>query len=199
MGVVDQACFIYLFSRHYNSIYRIAFHMLGNEEEARDVTQESFLRAWQLREKLRGIKAAVCWLRKTTVNLSIDLLRSRKFQPDSIDLTPNNNGNEGDADVLPYQLTSDLSPDPAEYAIRCEETHLVYQALEQLPLQYRAVAILRDIEGLSYKKISEVLELPENTVKSQVLRARKRLRILLAPYFEDFEGGVKDVPQRQRN
>lgn len=149
----------------------MALSMLGDEEDACDVTQESFEKLWRHRSKVDE-KAALTWLRRTTLNLCIDILRQRKVELEPLDL------NDEELCIV------DPVSNPSRRSVQKEEMRILKSALSRLPQNYRIAVILRDIEDLSYREISELLGRPENTVKSDVLRGRRMLRKILAPYFE---------------
>lgn len=167
MGRIGNRSFTDLVEENYGAIYRLALSMLGNEEEACDVTQETFERLWRHRRNVRP-DAVVMWLRKTASNLSIDLIRRRKTKFEGLD----------DEAIL-----ADPKQDPSREAARDEERTLLLRALQRLPERYRMAVVLRDIERLAYAEISEITGRTENTVKSDVLRGRRMLRKILAPYY----------------
>ena len=170
MGI-GRKRFTEIVEESYRSIYRLAFSMLGSEQDACDVTQESFERLWRYRSKVDE-RAAYVWLRRTALNLCVDLLRRRKTEPEPLD--PNDEGSS----------LIEMRPDPLRRCLQKEEMLMLRRALDRLPEKYRAAVILRDVEDLSYREISQILGRPENTVKSDVLRGRRMLRKILAPYFD---------------
>ncbi|QXD15483.1 RNA polymerase sigma factor [Rhodocaloribacter litoris] len=158
--------------RHQHRVYGLACYLLGNREEAEDVTQEVLLRLWDHRhavdpERLPG------WLLRVTRNACIDTLRRRQTYRSMIRNDP-----EGvDSAPAPERL-----PD-AHAATTLFQEHLI-QALNQLDEPYRSIVILREIQALKYEEISEALELPLNTVKVYLHRARKTLRRLLEEVYD---------------
>ena len=172
----DEQDFIILMRRNQERIYRLAFQILGNVEEARDAAQETFIRAWQKLDALRR-ETSQAWLMKITVNLCLDWLRKRKFRGE---FSENRGESQEDLD---YQLP-DPNPDPLEQCLGEETQTKVRKAISNLAPKYRAVVILRDLEGLSYQEIAEMLDVEVSKVKSNLFRGRRELRKFLRPFFE---------------
>ena len=166
-----------LVRRHRDAIYAHAFAMLGNRQDAEDVAQEAFIRLWQAMEHTR-LKKEKSWLMKVTHNLCLDWLRKRQRTGAGNPAAVEENGEE---------LLGSNAEDPHKAAERHELSELIADALRSLPETPRAVTVLREIDGLSYREISEVLGIPLNSVKVHLHRGRRRLRELLAPYVS--EGG----------
>jgi len=172
----DEQDFIVLMTQNQERVYRLAFHLLGDVEEAKDATQEAFIKAWK---KLDTLQWETCgaWLSKITVNLCLDLLRRRKFRGDLPE--------EKDElqDNFNHQLP-DPNPNPLEECLREEMQKRVREAISRLRPPYRAVVILRDLEGLSYREIAEMLNVEISKVKSNLFRGRRELKEILRPFIE---------------
>jgi len=161
----DDQAFEELITSLHPAVFRVALGMLGDYQEAEDVAQEAFLSAWRALPRLKPDTTFGAWLRRVTVNASIDHLRRRKrrrWWPWS-SVAPT----EGEAD----RRLSEVHKDDLT-----EEVHL---ALQRLPEHYRAVAVLREIDGLSYEEIAAVMSCSVGTVRSRLSRARERLKALL--------------------
>jgi RNA polymerase sigma factor (sigma-70 family) len=172
----DEQDFIILMRQNQERVYRLAFHLLGNVEEAKDATQEAFIKAWKKLDTLRW-ETCQAWLSKITVNLCLDWLRRRKFRgdlPEQKDETQSN---------LNHQLP-DTNPNPLEECLSEEMQGRVREAISRLRPPYRAVVILRDLEGLSYKEIAEMLNVEISKVKSNLFRGRRELKEILRPFIE---------------
>ena len=150
--------------RYRHRVYGYAYHMLGEAEEAADVTQEVFLRLWRRRETVESGRV-LPWLLSVTRNACIDSLRRRKRAQDVM------GGSEE---------TLDGYADPAQRADagaeRADFRKQLQQALQTLSEPYRSIVILREIEDLSYAEICGALDLPMTTVKVYLHRGRKMLR-----------------------
>lgn len=171
--------FLELVRKHQDRIYRHALYLLKNSEDAKDMTQETFIKAWQHRTKLRQ-KTVHAWLLKCVRNLCFNLLKRRKFQVHLSD-------EEDDGDTFGMLLKTQenkSSPSPEELTIKQETKQLVHRAIGELPASMKSIVIMRELEGMSYKEIAAVVKQPENSVKSTVFRARKKLREILSNIME---------------
>jgi len=145
--------------------FAFATRMLGRSADAQDVTQEALVRLWQHRDRVEG-ETARFWLRRTTHNLCIDRLRRRRSSPE-----------------VEAELQEEISPDtaagPARLAESAELGSKIEEALSALPVRDRAVLILREIQGLPYAEIAEIVQVPLGTLKARLHRAREQLRAKL--------------------
>ena len=174
---MPEEVFLDLVKQYQAQIYRHALYLLNDPDDAKDVTQETFIKAWNSNAKLR-LETVQSWLLKCANNLCIDLLRRRRFQ---VLLTM---GDTEEIETLVHHQHEDMASDlsnlsPEELYIRQERQQLVRQAITQLPLHFRTVVVMREIEGLSFEVIAETLNQPVGTVKSNMFRAKKRLRDIL--------------------
>jgi RNA polymerase sigma factor (sigma-70 family) len=165
-------------SPHLKSAYNLAKWLTRSHEDAEDVVQEAFLRAFSAFENVRG-EDAKPWLLTIVRNTSMTWLKRNRNAGATI----------GFEEALEDPIEG--SPDPEEgLLISCDREH-VRQALEQLPLDFREAVILREIEGLSYKEISVTIGVPLGTVMSRLSRGRNWLRrILLTPRAVKPQEGV---------
>ena len=171
--------FLELVRKHQDRIYRHALYLMKNTEDAKDMAQETFIKAWQHRSKLRQ-KTVHSWLLKCVRNLCFNQLKRRKFQ---VHLSEE----ESDGDTFGMLLKTQedkSSPSPEEITIRQETKLLVHRAIAELPDSMRSIVIMRELEEMSYKEIAAVVKQPENSVKSIAFRARKRLREILNDLME---------------
>ena len=145
-----------------NKLFRFAFRFLGNEDEAKDIVQEVFIRVWNGREQMEGVQNWEAWCMRITKNLSLDRLRvlTRK-RTQSI---------EDSFDLQHEALT------PHESTEMGESMQKIAQMIAALPEKQRQVMHLRDVEGYSYQEICEILELDMSQVKVSLFRARNAVR-----------------------
>ena len=165
----QQGAFDALVSRHYRGIYNMIYRMLGNSEDAADVTQEAFLRAYTRLGTFRVGRPFPAWLKTIASNLSIDHLRRKKTQggaPVSFD--------ERVEAGVQHQDDRALAPD--EQVVMADDSRRVLAAVQQLPEKQRAVLILRHVEGLKLNEIAETLNMPLGTVKTMLFRGREAVR-----------------------
>lgn len=170
----DLTAFEPLVEQYRARVWRVAYQLLRNREDALDVAQEAFVRAFQSLPKFRGESAFYTWLFRIVVNLVTDYRRQRATRARALGTEP------VDAEEWARTVADPGSPPDLE-AGRAQERERISGALESLPPHYRTVIILSDIEGLSYREIAEVLGCPIGTVMSRLHNARRRLRALLGP------------------
>lgn len=144
-----------------DKMYRLAYRVVKNEEEARDVVQESFIKIWNKREKLSEIENKDAYCMTITRNMGIDKLRGKKINASDIDEQ--------------YGLESDTA-NPERTLVAKDELSQVMKVVNALPENHRTVIQLRDIEGYTYKEISEMTGYSLEKVKVYLHRARTRLR-----------------------
>lgn len=165
----DADAFAALVTAYQKQIYNLALRTVGNEEDAADMTQEAFLRAYRSLGSFRGDSKFSVWLYRLTTNICIDFLRSRGRRP-TVSLTA------ADEDEEPQELdVADDRFDPVQSLERAELRRAVQRGLNALPEDYRRILMLRELSGMSYAEIGQALRLEEGTVKSRLFRARKKL------------------------
>jgi RNA polymerase sigma-70 factor (ECF subfamily) len=170
----DVAAFEPLVEKYRDRAWRLAFRILRDREDAWDVTQEAFVRAWQALPSFRGQSAFYTWLFRIVVNVASDRARQRAARGRAF-------GTERVPEDDWERLMTDPGPAPDDEARRSEERERIGTALAALPEHHRTIIMLSDLEGLSYREIAEVLDIPMGTVMSRLHHARKRLRDVLGP------------------
>lgn len=163
----DAEAFARLAALHRDAVYRAAFFVLSDEEEALDATQEALLKAWRHLAGFDGRASFRTWARKIATNVAID--RHHRRTRDRAAALP-----EDDA-------VADRGRAPVGEALeREEERALVRRAIEELPPAQRAAVLLRDVEGLTYEEIADALSIPKGTVMSRLYYGRQTLKERLA-------------------
>ena len=152
-------------------VYAVALRSSGSPEDAADITQEVFLRARRSIESFRGDSGFSTWLFRITMNLCVDHARHKNAQPQTQPLVV---GEEDAERPIP-----DTAPTPEEHLENSELGRELAAALDEVSEEHRRIVLLRDVSGLSYTEIAEVLEISEGTVKSRLSRARIALRTIL--------------------
>ena len=160
----DMAAFGQLFHKYHERVYSTAYRMTGNQQDAEDLTQEIFLKAYQSINKFRFRSAFSSWLYRLAVNSCIDELRKRK---------------KNDATPLTEEMPEMDVNTPEDQAISREREGQIWGAINSLNERERAIVILRDVEGLSYNEIAEVLRCSLGRVKSRLHEARQKLKAAL--------------------
>ncbi len=174
----DRAEFSRLVEAYSANIYRLALRMLNQPQDAEDVLQDTFLKAFRHLKTFDGRSKLSTWLFRIATNEALMLLRRRR--PDQVSLDEPLMGEEGDQE--PLQIV-DWCCLPEKEMMSQEARKHLDAAVDQLPHSLRVVFLLRDIEDLSTQETAEVLGLSETAVKTRLSRARMRLRELLSVYF----------------
>lgn len=169
----DEGAFEQLLLAHQKSVYNLCLRMAGNPDDALDLSQEAFIRAWRALGQYQFDAAFSTWLFRLTSNVCIDFLRKQKRQQ-HMSLTVTDEDESGEEFAVP-----DPAPGPEEQAVHNERRQAVARAMAALPEDYRAVMQLRAVEALSYEQIAEILDIKVGTVKSRLARARAQLRKIL--------------------
>lgn len=165
----DVNAFEDLVTEHEKGVYAIAQRMTGNAEDAADMTQETFIKAYNSLSSFRGDSKFSVWLYRIATNVCLDFLRSRSRKPTVSLSVEDDDGEETQMDI------ADESQSPEQLLERGLTRDAVRRGLKSLSPEYRQILLLREIQGLSYEEISEALALEVGTVKSRIFRARKRL------------------------
>jgi RNA polymerase sigma-70 factor (ECF subfamily) len=160
-----------LVERYQDRIYNTVFRLAGNEEDARDIAQETFLRVWENLGRFRGDAAFYTWIFRIAVNQALThrrqtaRLRTVQAGDDPPEVAP-----------LGGTQAARLQAAPEAEMERREQESQIAEALAYLDADHRAAVVLRDVEGLDYQEIAAVLDVPPGTVKSRIHRARLLLR-----------------------
>lgn len=172
----DTDAFDQLVLKHQDRLYRTLVHMLGSVHDARDVTQDAFLLAYQKLDTFRQEASFYSWLFRIAYHAAISRRRKNRQIHQSL---------EGRREQTGIDLP-DRSPasDPTEHLNREEQQELVRTALNQLPPDYRDVLTLKELEGFSYDEIASILGCPIGTVRSRIHRGREELREKLSRALE---------------
>ena len=172
----DTEAFEPLVEKYKRKVFRLAYQVLRDQEEALDVAQEAFVKAFRALPAFKGDSAFYTWLFRITMNVALDRKRQRATRAKSL----------GAEDVPPEEwerTATSTDPDPEDVATGAERRERIRKGLDSLSEHHRAIIIFSDIEGLQYREIAEVLGIPMGTVMSRLHHARKRLREVLGPGF----------------
>ncbi len=175
----DKAAFARLVETHSPVIYRLALRMVNNPQDAEDVLQETFIKAYQHLADFDGRARLSTWLYRIATNEALMLLRKRKVESLSIDAPA---GDNAEAEQEPLEIV-DWSHLPEDALLTDEARAYLEEAVRALPAGLKAVFLLREIEGLSTRETAEILHLSEAAVKTRLSRARLRLRERLSVYY----------------
>lgn len=163
----NAVAFEQLISQHQDRVYALAYRILGNPEDAADIRQETFIRAWRCIRGFRQDASFSTWLHRITVNLCISLKRRR--------------------DYVVHEPLEEESQPAASVACRerTEEIIALRRVLAAMPDHHRVLIVLRDMEGRSYEEIAGILGCSVESVRSRLCRARGILREKMRPYLEE--------------
>jgi RNA polymerase sigma-70 factor (ECF subfamily) len=160
----DRQAFALLVRRHQQRVFRFVLRMLGSRDEAMDLTQDTFLKAWNALPDWRPEARFATWLFQIARNATLDALRRRQL----VEFVPLDDGTSDAADHDP----SDAAPPPDVQVADRQRIGLLERALAALPAEQREILLLRELEDMSYAEIATTLGINEGTVKSRLARAR---------------------------
>ncbi|MFH1688862.1 MAG: sigma-70 family RNA polymerase sigma factor [Candidatus Eisenbacteria bacterium] len=178
----DEASYGTLVTRYRDYVYTIAVRIVGNDEDAEDVAQEAFVRAYRALPRFRGDSKFSSWLYRIATNRALTHLKRRRRRGFAVDIE---SGSHVEADVVDDGRSQEMSP---ELTVRDGEfRRAVRAAVLELPEQYRVVVTLFYLEERSYKEVAATLGIPMGTLKTHLHRARALLRDILTKH--DLESG----------
>ena len=170
----DQDAFRVLVERHSQALFRLAFRMTGNEHDAEDMVQETFLRAHRQLGRFESRSSLSTWLHRIAANCSLDLLRKRQRRAEA-DRAVDLESGEAGAAVLSHE------PAPDQQLYHAEVQQRVERAMEQLTPMERTAFVLRHFEGRSIEEIGTVLGAGASATKQSIFRAVQKIRRALEP------------------
>jgi len=185
----DHNAFRLLFERYRRRAYALAYGMLRNSDDALDVVQEAFIKAHRYLDRFEGNSSFYTWMYRIVMNLSIDHIRkakrARHVDFDDALAHHEENAPVGEESLLPRILGSN----PHKSLARREVREQISEALETLSENHRAVLIMRELDGLSYEQMAEVMKCSKGTIMSRLFHARRNMQKQLI----ELMGGTKDL------
>ena len=175
----DMAALAELVEKYKRVAYRVAIKITKNHEDANDVVQDAFLKAYNSIHKFRMESSFETWLYRIIVNLSLNVVKRKKirgecaFSKETISQA---------TEEVKHRV--EVKNDPSVQAEEQELREWVTKAVDSLPIHHRTVVILHELEGLTHSEIASILNCSESTVRTRLHYARKRLRNLLKPYVD---------------
>ncbi len=178
-----QDAFQELVERYQRKVYSICYGMLKNKQDSLDVSQEVFIKVYKYLDNFNYNSSFYTWLYRITVNKCIDYIRKqkRRSEVDYDDSIQRNTEVEGDENIMP----STLGIQPDRVYGRKELREKMLEALETLTEKHRTILILREVEGLSYEEMAEVLDISKGTVMSRLYHARRYFQDAIKEYLGD--------------
>jgi RNA polymerase sigma-70 factor (ECF subfamily) len=175
----DRAAFQTLFEKYHRRAFAIAIGVVKRPEDALDVVQDAFIKVHKHIGNFQGTSSFYTWLYRIVMNLAIDHIRkARKVTEWGDDVQRDDDA--GDGTLVPHMPDEN----PSKAVVRRELSAKINAALETLPEYHRAVILLREVEGMSYEEMAQVLDVPKGTIMSRLFHARRKLQEQLQPYLE---------------
>ncbi|MES1189292.1 MAG: sigma-70 family RNA polymerase sigma factor [Myxococcales bacterium] len=182
----ESGAFRLLVERHQRRVFAIALGLVRDEQDAREIAQEAFLRVHKGLAQFHGGSSFFTWLYRIVTNLSIDLMRKPSRREAELHFALE--GDEGDSPLLP---ASDA--DPYDVVRRGQLSLRIQDALEQLPPYHRGVILMREVEGMSYEEMAEAMHVSKGTIMSRLFHARKKLQRALSDCHDEECAGAKSA------
>ncbi len=182
----DGKAFRTLVERHQRRVFSIALGIVRDENDAREISQEAFLRVYRGLDRFQGGSSFFTWLYRIVTNLSIDLIR-RPGRRDAELLEERNLYEVTDGALAPLVSHMDGS-DPARVVRRREIAERLQEALDALPPYHLGVILMREVEGMSYEEMAEAMGVSKGTIMSRLFHARQKLQRALKDCYEEEQG-----------
>lgn len=182
----DSGAFRLLVERHQRRVFAIALGLVRDEQDAREIAQEAFLRVHKGLPQFHGGSSFFTWLYRIVTNLSIDLMRKPSRREAELHFALE--VDEGESPLLP---ASDA--DPYDVVRRGQISLRIQAALEQLPPYHRGVILMREVEGMSYEEMAEAMQVSKGTIMSRLFHARKKLQRALSDCHDEECAGAKSA------
>lgn len=179
----DMGAFRRLVERHQRRAFAVALALVRDENDAREVVQDAFLRAHKALASFQGSSTFFTWLYRIVTNLSIDLMRRPGRRIAEVEETRS----ESDDDPDPFPSCSD-GADPSDAVRRHEIATRLQSALDALPSYHRAVIVMRELDGLSYEEMADAMGVSKGTIMSRLFHARQKLQRALADCYREQVG-----------
>jgi RNA polymerase sigma-70 factor, ECF subfamily len=183
-----------LVERHQRRAFALAFALVRDENDAREIVQDAFLRAFRSLDGFKGTSSFFTWIYRIVTNLSIDL--KRKPGRKTVDLDGGQLTLEDGAHDFPSAGHYD-GADPTDVVRRTEIAARLQAALDALPSYHRAVIVLREVDGMSYEEIAQAMGVSKGTIMSRLFHARQKLQRTLADCYREQVGGRSARQQQE--
>jgi RNA polymerase sigma-70 factor, ECF subfamily len=175
----NRAAFEALFQKYHRRAFAVALGVLKRPDDAMDVVQDAFIKVHKHIATFQGASSFYTWLYRIVMNLAIDHVRRTRKVVEWGDDVPISEA-AGDGALLPRVEDEN----PSRTVVRRELSDKIRQALDTLPEYHRAVILLREVEGMSYEEMAEILDVPKGTIMSRLFHARRKMQDQLQPYLE---------------
>jgi RNA polymerase sigma-70 factor (ECF subfamily) len=178
----DQKAVERLVCKYQNRIYNVILKICRNPDDAAELTQDTFVKIIESIDSFQGRSSFYTWAFRIAVNLTLNF-RKRKMSPGFTSLDASDAQPDERSSALSMVLLDEKTPQPSEIAENRELCEIVQKAIDTLDEEHRTIIVLRDIEGMNYEQIADVLVIELGTVKSRLSRARAALRQILEAFL----------------
>jgi RNA polymerase sigma-70 factor (ECF subfamily) len=193
----DRGAFRRLVERHQRRAFAVALALVRDENDARELVQDAFLRAFKSLSSFQGSSSFFTWLYRIVTNLSIDLMRKPGRQTASLE--ENRVDSDEGVDLELALVSRPDHIDPSDSVRRREIGARLQAALDGLPSYHRAVILMREVEGLSYDEMAQVMDVSKGTIMSRLFHARQKLQRALADCYREQVGADPAVESEAGN
>ncbi len=183
----DSGAFRLLVERHQRRVFAIALGLVRDEQDAREIAQEAFLRVYKGLPQFHGGSSFFTWLYRIVTNLSIDLMRKPSRREAELHFALE--GDDNESALVPQANEAD----PFDVVRRVQLSERIQRALEVLPPYHRGVILMREVEGMSYEEMAEAMQVSKGTIMSRLFHARKKLQRALADCHAEECAGVRSA------
>lgn len=180
----DMQAFRKLVERHQRRAFAIAIGLVRDENDAREIVQEAFLRVYRSLDRFQGGSSFFTWLYRIVTNLAIDLIRKPARRETELFENPSV---ADEAQTFGFVSRID-GANPIDAVKRREIRERIQAALDQLPPYHRSVIIMREVEGMSYQEMAEAMDVSKGTIMSRLFHARQKLQKALADCYREHQG-----------
>jgi RNA polymerase sigma-70 factor (ECF subfamily) len=185
----DKQAFRQLVDRHQRRAFAIAIGLVRDEQDAREIVQEAFLRVYRNLDRFKGGSAFFTWLYRIVTNLAIDLMRKPARREAELFDNPSV---ADEADSFSFVARID-GADPLDVVRRRELAARIQEALAELPPYHRSVILMREVEGMSYQEMAEAMQVSKGTIMSRLFHARQKLQRALTECYREQVGSEPPV------
>ncbi len=189
----DRAAFRSLYDRYHARAFAIALGVVRNRDDALDVVQDAFVRVHEHLATFQGDASFYTWLYRILMNLAIDHVRRKNRAPRA---EYDDTREQVDAGEGVYILPRLIESDPERAVSRRELVEGIQRGLDELPDHHRAVILLREVDGLTYEEMAEILEVPKGTIMSRLFHARRRMQLALNEFASGTSAGEESPSEK---
>jgi RNA polymerase sigma-70 factor, ECF subfamily len=180
-----------LMRRHNGRLFRVARAILKDDAAAEDALQDAYVLAFRRAEQFRGDAELSTWLTRIVINQALMMLRKRKRERIVVPFrNPMGSAHEGRTDDMAHDVPDEKAESPSDSTLRAEVRRVIERRIDQLPVAFRTVFVMREVEEMTVQETAECLGIPSSTVRTRLFRARALLREALERDMDTARAGV---------